>query len=79
MTSPYKAVVVVKELLYAEKYHHPNISDSKLYYYTVTNYYTLDFAYKDDDFALVSSDSKMESIVNEISSKARKDWLLNRI
>jgi len=79
MTSPYKAVVVIKELLYAEKYHHPNISDTKLYYYTVTNFYTLDFAYKDGDFILVSSDTRMEGIVNEISNKARKDWLLNRI
>lgn len=79
MTSPYKAVVVIKEVLYAEKYHHPNISDTKLYYYTVTNFYTLDFAYKDGDFILVSSDSRMEGIVNEISNKARKDWLLNRI
>ena len=79
MTSPYKAVVVIKEMLYAEKYHHPNISDTKLYYYTVTNFYTLDFAYKDGEFILVSSDSKMEGIVNEISNKARKDWLLNRI
>jgi hypothetical protein len=79
MTSPYKAVVVIKEMLYAEKYHHPNISDTKLYYYTVTNFYTLDFAYKDGDFILVSSDTRMEGIVNEISNKARKDWLLNRI
>ncbi len=76
MTSPYKAIVVIKEVLYAEKYHHPNISDTKLYYYTVTNFYTLDFAYKEGEFILVSSDSKMESIINEISNKARRDWLL---
>lgn len=76
MTSPYKALVVIKEVLYAEKYHHPNISDTRLSYYTVTNLYTLDFAYKGGEFNLVSSDSKMESIINEISNKARRDWAL---
>lgn len=76
MTSPYKAVVVIKEVLYAEKYHHPNVSDTKLYYYTVTNFYTLDFTYKEEEFILVSSNSKMESIINEIPNKARRDWLL---
>jgi len=76
MTSPYKALVVIKEVLYAEKYHHPNISDTKLSYYTVTNFYTLDFAYKGGEFILVSSDSKMESIINEITNKARRDWAL---
>jgi hypothetical protein len=76
MTSPYKAVVVIKEVLYAEKYHHPNVSDTKLYYYTVTNFYTLDFAYKEEGFTLVNSNSKMESIINEIPNKARRDWLL---
>jgi len=75
MTSPYKAVVVVKEELYAEKYHHPNISDTSLYLYTVTNTYTLDFAYKEDEFSLVNTDIKMEGIVNEISSESRKEWI----
>ncbi|MBU0547816.1 MAG: hypothetical protein KJ710_05830 [Candidatus Omnitrophica bacterium] len=75
MTSPYKAIVVINEELYAEKYHHPNISDTKLYYYTVTNIYTLDFAYKDEEFELVSTDSKMAGIVNEISNKARRQWI----
>jgi hypothetical protein len=76
LTSPYKALVVVKEVLFAEKYHHPNISDTRLSYYTVTNSYTLDFAYKDGEFTPVSSNSKMESIVNEISNQARRDWAL---
>ncbi|MDD3345044.1 MAG: hypothetical protein PHO34_01210 [Candidatus Omnitrophica bacterium] len=74
MTSPYKATVEVKEDLYAEKYHHPNISDSKLYYYTVTSFYTLDFVYKNDEFSLTGENCKMEGIVNEISPEARKKW-----
>jgi len=76
VTAPYKAIVVIKEVLYAEKYHHPNTSDTKLHYYTVTSFYTLDFAYKDGEFILVNSNSKMESIVNEISHQARRDWAL---
>jgi len=75
MTSPYKGAVVVKEELYAEKYHHPNISDTSLYFYTVTSIYTLDFAYKGGEFVLVNSDNKMSSIVNEIPAQIRKEWL----
>jgi hypothetical protein len=74
VTSPYKGVVIITEELYAEKYHHPNISDSKLYYYTVTNTYALNFAYKNDEFVLVGSKEKMNSIVNEISNEAKKYW-----
>jgi len=74
VTSPYKGVVIVTEELYAEKYHHPNISDSKLYYYTVTNTYILNFAYRSDEFVLVNSKVKMNGIVNEISSEAKKLW-----
>lgn len=75
MTSPYKGLVVIKELLYAEKYHHPNISDTSLYFYTVTSIYTLDFAYKAGEFVLVNTDSKMISIINEIPASVRRQWL----
>ncbi|MFA6129742.1 MAG: hypothetical protein WC731_01990 [Candidatus Omnitrophota bacterium] len=75
MTSPYKGAVVVKEELYAEKYHHPNISDTSLYFYTVTSIYTLDFAYKGGEFVLVNTDNKMSSIVNEIPAEVRRQWL----
>ena len=75
VTSPYKAVVVVKEELYAEKYHHPSTSDIKLYYYTVIYLHTLNFIYKNDEFLPVNSDIKMESMLNEISSEARKQWI----
>ncbi len=71
----YKAVVNVKEELYAERSHHGNISDIKPYLYTVTHIYTLNFIYKNNDFTLVSSDAKMESMINEISSEVRKEWL----
>jgi hypothetical protein len=75
VTTPYKAIVIVKEELYAEKYHHPNTSDTKLFFYTVTNTYTLDFSYRDGEFYLVNSDNKMDGIVNEISSQARRQWI----
>ncbi|MFA6357333.1 MAG: hypothetical protein WCY09_01500 [Candidatus Omnitrophota bacterium] len=75
ITSPYKGVVTVKEELYAEKYHHPNISDTNLYFYTVTNMYTLNFEYRNETFVLVNSENKMLSIVNEIPGNIRKQWL----
>lgn len=75
ITSPYKGVVSVKEELYAEKYHHPNTSDTKLFYYTVTSIYSLDFTYKDGEFILVSSASKMGNMVNSISNQARRQWI----
>jgi hypothetical protein len=70
-----KAVVTIKEELYAEKSHHSNVSDIKPYLYTVTNIYTLNFIYKNDEFILANSSVKMESMVNEISSQVRKEWL----
>jgi len=75
ITSPYKGVVAVKEELYAEKYHHPNTSDTKLFYYTVTSIYSLEFTYKDGEFILVSSASRMENMVNSISNQACKQWI----
>ncbi len=75
ITSPYKGVVAVKEELYAEKYHHPNTSDTKLFYYTVTSIYSLEFAYKDGEFILVNSASRMENMVNSISNQARRQWI----
>jgi len=71
----YKAVVLVKEELYVEKSHHSNISDIKLYLYTVTNTCTLNFIYRNDDFNLLGCDRKLESMVNEVSSEVRKEWL----
>ena len=71
----YKGIVIVKETLYAEISHHSNVSDLKPYLYTVTNTCTLNFIYKDEKFELVNTDTKMESKVNEMSSRARKEWL----
>ncbi len=75
MNPPYKAVVIVKEELYAEMTHHSNVSDIKPYLYTVTSICTLNFAYKDNDFELINTDTKIESKVNEMPSEARKEWL----
>ncbi len=71
----YKATVIIIEELYAEKSHHSNVSDIKPYLYTVTNICTLSFIYNNGEFSLLNSDTKMESMVNEISSQARKEWL----
>jgi len=36
LSAPYKAHVIIKEELYVEKYHSPDISDRNPYFYTVT-------------------------------------------
>jgi len=71
----YKARVTIKEELYAEKSHHSNVSDIKPYLYTVINTCTLNFIYNNGEFSLSNSETKMESMVNEISSDVRKEWL----
>ncbi|MDD5561374.1 MAG: hypothetical protein PHT50_04495 [Candidatus Omnitrophica bacterium] len=75
----YKGIVVVKEILYAEKSHHSNVSDIKQYLYTVTNLCTLNFIYMDDKFELINTDTRMESKINEMSNEARKEWLWQRL
>jgi hypothetical protein len=75
LTPTYKAVVNIREELYAEKSHHGSAGDIKPYLYTVTNICTLNFIFKDNEFILVKCDTKMEKMVNEMSSEARREWL----
>ena len=75
MNPIYKAIVLIKEELYAEMAHHSNVSDLKPYLYTVTNLCTLNFVYDNDDFELINRNIKMESKVNEMPNEARKEWL----
>ena len=75
----YKGIVAIKEVLYAEKSHHSNVSDVKQYLYTVTNICTLNFIYMDDKFELINTDISMESKVNEVSNEIRKEWQWLRV
>jgi hypothetical protein len=75
VTAPYKARVIIIEELYVEKYHHPDVSDSTLYYYTVTHKYTLNFEYRNNMFVLTDSNSKMVSKANQIPDNIRRQWL----
>lgn len=72
LISFYKALVIIKEELYVEKNHSPNISDANPYFYTVSSNYTLNFEFKNKDFSLVNSDSKIISIENDCPEEVKK-------
>jgi len=72
LIDPYKATVVIKEDLYAEKNHASNISDANPYFYTVSTDYTLDFEYKNEKFTLANSDSKIVSIENKCPDEIKR-------
>jgi hypothetical protein len=75
MTSPYKALVIIKEDLYVEKNHSSDISDINPYFYTVSTNYTLNFEYKNDKFNLVNSDNKIVSIENNCPREIKRKRL----
>ena len=75
LTFPYKARVIIKEEIYAEKEHHPNVSNATPYFYTVTTTYSLDFEYQENKFVLVNSDSKIVNIENVVPDGINKIWL----
>lgn len=75
ITCPYKATVVVKEELYVEKYHSPDISDVNPYFYTVTTNHTLYFVYKQNKFELVNCDSETVDMKNEVPVQMKKQRL----
>ncbi len=72
LTTAYKAEAVIKEELFVEKYHPPNVSDPNLFFYTVSTDYHLNFEYKQDKFVLVSSDSKIVGFINDCPIEIRK-------
>ena len=64
LTSPIKAQVVIIEKVYAEKYHTPDLSNVDPYYFTVTTTIILNLEYRQDNFAITGTDSKITSIEN---------------
>jgi CHAD domain-containing protein len=72
LTSPYKAMVIVKEELYAEKNHSPNISNASPYFYTVITNYTLNFEHKNEKFILVNSDKEIVSMENKCPDEIKR-------
>lgn len=64
LTFPYKAIVTVKEEIYAEQYHHANTSNRTDFFYTITTIYTLNFEYREDNFVLIKTDSTIISLKN---------------
>jgi len=72
LSSPYKAVVIIKEELYAEKNHPANISDINPYFYTVVTNYALSLEYKNDSFIIANSDKKIISMDNDCPSEIKR-------
>jgi len=70
--SPYKAMVIIREELYVEKNHSPDISDADPYFYTISTNYTLNFEYQNEKFNLVNSDTKIVSIENKCPDEVKR-------
>ncbi len=72
LTAPYKAMVIIKEMFYVEKYHSPDISNADPYFYTVTTNYTLNFNYLRNDFILENSQSNIVALDNEVPAEIKR-------
>ncbi|MHB8154906.1 MAG: hypothetical protein ACYDFR_02500 [Candidatus Omnitrophota bacterium] len=72
IVDPYKATVTIKEDLYVEKNHAPNVSDANPYFYTVSTNHTLNFEYINEKFNLINSDSKVVSIENKCPDEIKR-------
>lgn len=70
--APYKARVTIKEDLYVEKNHSPDISDANPYFYTVTTNYGLNLEYRQEKFVLINSESKIVGIINDAPDEIKK-------
>ena len=64
LTAPIKAQVVILEKIYAEKYHTPDMSNIDPYCFTVTSSITLSMEYRQDNFVVTNTDTKMMSMNN---------------
>lgn len=72
LSAPYKAQVIIKEELYVERYHSPDISDRNPYFYTVTTNFNLNYEYKYDKFILINTDEKIINIENDCPQDIKK-------
>jgi len=61
LTAPIKAQVVIREKIYAEQYHNPDISNIDPYCFTVISSITLNMEYRQDNFVLTGTDTEMLS------------------
>lgn len=75
ITSPYKAGASIKEELYVEKYHSPDISDRDPYFFTVTTVYHLNFEYRQGKLELINTDKKIINIENTAPLEIKKQFL----
>ncbi len=69
---PYKATVIIKEELYVEKNHSPDVSNASQYFFTITTNYNLNFEYLADKFILTTSENKIVNIQNSAPEEIKK-------
>ena len=69
---PYNANLIIKEDLYAEKNHSPDISDANPYFYTISTIYNLYLEYRQDKFAIISSNYEITDIKNDAPVEMKK-------
>ncbi len=62
MIDPYKAVMNIKEKLFAERYHSPDVTYPEDYYYTVTTPIKVNFEYYNDKFVVTGVEDGKGSI-----------------
>lgn len=72
INSPYKAEAIIKEELYVEKNHSPDISDRNPYFYTVGTDYSLNFEYKNGGFVIINNENEIVSIDNDCPDEIKK-------
>jgi len=75
ITSPYKASANIREELYVEKHHSPDISDRNPYFFTVTTVYHLNFEYRQNKLELINTDKKIINIENTAPVEIKKQFL----
>jgi hypothetical protein len=74
LTAAIKAQVVISEKIYAEKYHTPDISgvNIDMYYFTISSAITLNMEYRQDNFVVTSTETKMLSKDNSYPEELKK-------
>lgn len=69
---PYNANLIIREDLYAERNHSPDISDANPYFYTISTIYNLNLEYRQDKFAIISSSHEITDIKNDAPVEMKK-------
>jgi len=72
LTSPYKGRAVIKEKLYVEKYHSPNISNIDPYFFTVTGSITLNVEFNQVEPVATLGDYRVLTMENNCPENIKR-------